>query len=447
MLFISSFSKPVYSATDNSDNVWAVLAASAGKSVIGMAQQGQAATMAAIAQQIAEADAQMKIWGITGSKCGMQCDYKCCGGKKYCEKLKVDNCKCWSVEPRSETKPCTGDVANPTTDLNNEALIAQQKCIDACNNPELTDCPSFKRCDTACKQRKALNRSQYLSWNSLLALAGIALETMSVIGGSDEDKRSCEQKCGSLTDARLKQTCMEKNTNEYGEACLYTLPAGKCDDTDEVLKPDPSTGARICDSWTGGCSLYREQCSCNVQAESTGKPYTWDTTKKACVLTKDSASNEGGYDQNDSSAITPGGAVEDKETTDDKAATPAGAGTAASLGGGAAAAGGGLAGGKGAPAAQLPKKDAKLTEKASAAFKENAYGGYTGESAGSQGSASGSAKKPTDIADSKTKEGLFEQIHVSYVTYTDAGRFLAPDAGVKKEGKAKKGRTIKAKKS
>jgi len=203
----------------------------------------------------------------------------------------------------------------------------------------------------------------------------------------------------------------------------YTIPAGKCDDTDPIVVKDLDTGKRTCDSWTGGCDLYKLQCACNLRAEQTKQPLVWDDKKNDCVKqqTETPDTKENVLASADE-ILTPDKAdlTAKEEAKADKAAAAA-AGTAG-LGGATAGATG--AGAKNAKT-PLSKKDAKLTAKDTAPFKDVNYSGPAGESGGTQGTTSG--KKATDIAGSKDKNGLFETIHQTYTDYKDAGRFLSAD--------------------
>lgn len=371
----------------------------------------QAATMAAISEQLAEYEDQLITMGVKPSKCTSECKNNCVGHQKYCSKL-----RCTRTNPQSPCGPCSADAS-------------QKSCVSTngtCVIPGDIACRDYIKCSTVCKARNSLNRAKGMSWQSILALMGIAASTLAT--GLGEDKRSCEDKCGRETDARLKQRCMESNTNEYGESCAYTLPAGKCDDTDEILKPDPTNNnLRICDdkSWTGGCSLYIEQCHCNVRAEQTKQNYTYDIEKSECVLKRDGGPSDnnsfsGGDDPN---TLAPAGS--DDKVDEKTAAKPTGSGLAGSAGAGSGGAAGTAGAGKNAKA-QSNKKDAKLTGANAGSFKDPNYTGYVGESGGTQGTASAD-KKPTDIDSSKAKDTLFEQISEKYTGYKDAGRFLSAD--------------------
>ncbi len=325
--------------------------------------------------------------------------------------------------------------------LLNECKVSKPswRCEKKCEKD--SDLAASCNCKGLCKARKSVSRGRLLNMNSLMALLGVGSTMWGKGGIEDEDKRTCPQKCPDDQEPRLHEACLKANTSEYGESCDYTIPAGKCDDTDPMVKKD-ATGFSICAGFTSsgglsGCEIYKRSCTCTLQ----GAPYSWDPIKNECLIknennpeTKDPLANP------DDQKLTPDDALTaaEEEAKDKAAAAAAGL---AGLGATPTGANGG-AGAKNAKG-PLTKKDPKLTAKDSAAFRDTSFSGPAGDAAGTQGTASN--KKPTDIAGSKDTNGLFEAIRKTYTDYKDAGRFLAADFKSKETKDTKKSKHIRKK--
>ncbi len=385
-----------------------------GNSATGLAGMSNSQAQAELALQIANTKAELTAMGITQlatkESCLTDCDNQCCGAEKYCKTLLFNmkiGSQCQKIGEciRKDDKSC--QIPNQTSDEcnNTNSCECKNKCLD------------YGSCKTKCEQLASLKKAKGLTWESLLAILGVAASTLSGIDfDKKEEERTCQQKCAGLS-GRDYDNCMKNNTNEYGESCDYTV-SGKCDETDPMVKEG------VCESWDGGCARYKRQCSCNLRAEQTKGKYVWDDKKNDCVVAKDSTNKEDSY---------AGGASEtDPVNTDDtkkddesnkKLASASGGGS--SLKGGASGAGAKpTAAGKG-DQVKDPKK-ASLGDTAGGSFKDQNYMGMVGESGGTQGSSS-SNKKPTDVGSSKEKDTLMDMIHKTYTDYTDAGRFLSAE--------------------
>ncbi len=419
-LFILSLSNPVFSQQTEEQQWWQSLLGGAGQSLTTMSAAGQAATMKRIEDEIERTDKILRKMGINGEKCSSECKNNCMGAEKYCKKLSGTDASCNCATANEAASTCTG--------------TAKTTPFSACSCVGDTKCESYTKCKEQCKARSKLSRAKYLNWNSLLALAGVAATTASKPGL--EDKRTCEEKCGSLS-GKEKQVCLEGNTNEYGESCAYTIPTGQCDDTDPIVKDG------TCAAWDGGCDLYKRQCACNLRATQLNLPYVWDPDKNDCVKITDSTSGDGSFGSDTSdTALAAATDEEDKKAADAKAA--GGAALGSSSGGLSGSKGGLPSGSKDAKASAARPKGTTLSQKDQASFSPQTYSGYVGETGAAQGTTDAS-KKPEDIAASDTKETLLEIIHKMYVDYTTAGRFLSADVKIPDKKDATKTKRIKKK--